>query len=252
MLRTKHTMWPPPPAALRLQPRQVDIWRVHLKLPADALRALQETLSEDETGRAARFHFQRDRERFIAAHGGLRDILGRYLCVEPRQLEFRANPYGKPGLSEAFAGERLEFNLSHSGDFALFAVTIKRQVGVDIELIREDLSTEEIAGRFFSEREVNELLSLSPEQRSVAFFNCWTRKEAYIKACGLGLSLSLDGFDVSLAPGQPAILRPSRPDSQEALRWTLKELEVQPGYAAAVAIEGQDVEFRLCDWAILR
>jgi len=244
--------WSLPPAVLELEPHQVDIWRVGLDFPIDSLRMLESMLSEDETQRAARFHFPADRDRFIAAHGCLRDILTRYLPLEPRQLSFSTNAHGKPhlstGLLRVSSEYGLDFNLSHSRDFALVAITRNRQVGVDIEYIREEIFREEIARRFFSEQEVSELLSLPSEQREAAFFNCWTRKEAYIKAHGLGLSLPLDSFDVSLAPGEPATLRATRPDPQEALRWTLKHLEVQPGYAAALAVEGKDLEFRLWDW----
>ena len=243
--------WSLPPAVLELEPHQVDIWRVCLDLPVDSMTGvavLESTLSEDESQRAARFHFPTDRDRFIAAHGALRDILSRYLHLDPRQLSFSTNAYSKPSLSEVSAEGGLDFNLSHSRDFALIAVTRDRQVGVDIEYIREEIFIEEIARRFFSEREVSELLTLPPEQQEVAFFHCWTRKEAYIKAHGLGLSLPLDSFDVSLAPGELAILRATRPDPHEALRWTLKHLEVQPGYAAAVAVEGEDLEFRFWDW----
>jgi 4'-phosphopantetheinyl transferase len=123
-----------------------------------------------------------------------------------------------------------------------------RKVGVDVERIRRDMELESIARRYFSQREVAELLALPPEQREIAFFNGWTRKEAYIKAQGLGLSLPLDSFDVSLAPDEPAILRETRPDPQKAARWRLESLEVDAQYVAAVAVEGKGLEFRLWDW----
>jgi len=233
---------------LELTHQQVDIWRICLDLSTDPLSA---TLSEAETQRAARFYFPVDRDHFVAAHGRLRDILARYLHSEPRRLSFTNNAYGKPFLSGVSADSGLEFNLSHARDFALVAVTKNRQVGVDIEYMREDISREEIARRFFSERESSELLALPSEQRKAAFFYCWTRKEAYIKAHGLGLSLPLDSFDVSLAPGEPAILLATRPDPHQAAHWTLKDLEVQSGYAAAVAVEGKDLDFRLWDWTEL-
>jgi len=248
----KPSTWSLPPAALELQSQQVDIWRVCLDLPADFLMRLHSTLSSEESQRAARFHFPADKDRFIAAHGCLRDILTRYLPLDSGQLSFSTNAYGKPrlstGLLRVSSEHGLDFNLSHSRDFALVAITRNRRVGVDIEQFREKISREEIARRFFSEREVSELLSLPLEQREAAFFNCWTRKEAYIKAHGLGLSLPLDSFDVSFIPGEPALLHATRPDEQEAARWTLEPLEVQPGYAAAVAVEGKVLEFRLWDW----
>jgi len=237
--------WSPAPPDLGLTAHQVDIWRVCLDLSTDLLLALSANLSTDELRRAERFHFQADKTHFIAAHGCLRYILTRYLPLEPHQLRFSANAYGKPCLSP----ERgLDFNLSHSKDIALIAITLNRRVGVDIEHIRADIATEEIARRFFSEGEVSELLALPVEQRETAFFNCWTRKEAYIKAQGLGLSLPLESFDVSLAPNEPASLHATRPDLQEAARWTLKHLTVDPGYVAAIAVEGKDPQFRLWEW----
>ena len=240
--------WWPAPAVLEIEPHQVDIWRIQLDVPTHLLRVLEGMLSTDESERAARFHFPIHRDRFIAAHGCLRDILTRYLPIDSRSLSFSVNDYGKPSLSETFSERGLEFNLSHSGDFALVAVTLNRQVGVDVEYMREEVSREKIVPRYFSDREVSDFLSVPPEGRNVIFFNCWTRKEAYIKAHGLGLSLPLDSFDVSLIPGEPVILRATRPNPQEATRWTLKHLEVQSSYAGAVAVEGKDLEFRLWDW----
>jgi 4'-phosphopantetheinyl transferase len=176
---------------------------------------------------------------------GLREILAGYLRCEPSQLSFSVNAYQKPFLEDG----GLEFNLSHSGDLALLAVTRARKVGVDVEWMRTGFEIEEIGGRFFSQSEMVELQVLPPAQRELGFFNCWTRKEAYLKAQGMGLTLPLNSFDVSLSPGQPAILRATRPDPAEAARWTLLSLEVGPGYAAAVAFEGHNVEVRLWDWS---
>jgi 4'-phosphopantetheinyl transferase len=142
----------------------------------------------------------------------------------------------------------LEFNLSHSGDYVLIAVAQEHKVGIDVERIRSDMEFESIANRFFSPNETAELTSLPPKQKTIAFFNCWTRKEAYIKAQGLGLSLPLGSFDVSLASNDPAILRATRPDAEETSRWTLFSLDVAPHYAAALAVEGQGINLRLLDW----
>jgi 4'-phosphopantetheinyl transferase len=239
-----HSIWSSPPDALSLQPHQVDVWRARLDLPAGTLNQLQATLSADEAERAARFHFLADRDRFVAAHGFLRDVLARYLHCEPGQLGFSVNKYGKPALNN----HHLEFNLSHSGDFALVALTRECKVGVDVERIRQGISSQVIARKYFSKSEVAELQMLSLEEREVAFFTCWTRKESYIKGQGLGLSLPLESFDVSLIPNEPAILRATRPDPQEAARWTLVSLEIDPGHASAVAVHGQALEFSLWDW----
>jgi len=238
------TTWSQPPDKLDLKANQVDIWRIELDLPPVSVKSLESALSADEDQRAARFHFPKDRDHFVIAHGVLREILSRYLACEPDQLNFSKNEYGKPALD----GRKLEFNLSHSGDFALIAVTWEQKVGVDVERIRSDIEIESMARRFFSSNEVAELMSLPLEQRKVAFFNCWTRKEAYIKAQGLGLSMPLQDFDVSLTPYEPALLRATRPDAQEAARWIFFALDVDPGYAAALAVEAHNLLLQSWDW----
>jgi 4'-phosphopantetheinyl transferase len=241
---SSHSIWLHPAADLDIQPHQVDVWRARLDPPVEVLERLAASISAEETQRAARFHFPADKDRFIAAHGCLRAVLARYLHCEPDQLAFSVNPYGKPALHD----HHLEFNLSHSGDFALIAVAQERKVGVDVERIRSDMELESIANRYFSQREVSEFLGLPAEQRVAGFFTCWTRKEAYIKAQGLGLSLPLESFDVSLTPNEPAILRAPLPDSQEAARWTLLSLDVAPDYASAVAVEAKNIQFRQWSW----
>lgn len=233
--------WTPPPDSLNLESHHVDVWRLSLNLLVDSVKLIESTLSADESARAARFHFEVDKNRFIVAHGVLRKILRRYLHCDPTELTFSLNQYGKPAL----VNSALEFNLSHSGDFALIAVTQGRKIGVDVERIRQGISSHVIAQQYFSKSEVAELQSLPIEKREAAFFICWTRKEAYIKAQGLGLSLPLESFDVSLTPGHPAILRATRPDEKEAAHWTLRSLDVDPKYAGAVAVEGSDFDFRL-------
>lgn len=234
--------WSKSPATLILQPGQVDIWRISLGLPSATVKFLESVLPLDERERAARFRFPGGKERFIVAHGCLRHILGRYLDCTPEQLRFSKSEYGKPALQNG----GLQFNLSHSGEFALVVITLARKVGVDVERLRPDLELVRMASRFFSQNEVAELMALPPGERQIAFFRCWSRKEAYIKAQGFGLSLSLDSFDVSL--DAPAILRATRPDTAEAARWRLLSLEVEPGYAAAVAVEGQGLEFRFWEF----
>ncbi|MBK8783720.1 MAG: 4'-phosphopantetheinyl transferase superfamily protein [Anaerolineales bacterium] len=236
--------WTSPPDSLHIESRHVDVWRIFLNLQADSIKLAESTLSADEAQRAARFHFPKDRDHFVAAHGILRQIIGRYLHCKPGELTFSVNQYGKPSLVDS----KLEFNLSHSGDFALLAITQNRKIGVDVERVRQGISSHVIAQQYFSKAEVAELQSLPMEQREAAFFTCWTRKEAYIKAQGIGLSLPLESFDVSLSPNEPAMLRAVRPDSQEAARWTLRPLDVAPNYAGALAVEGIDLDFRLWDW----
>ncbi len=240
--------WRLPPNTLDLQPHQVDVWCAHLNIPNDSLKSLETTLSADEAERAAHFHFPADRDRFIASHGFLRDVLARYLHCEPRQLIFSIGTYGKPALFANSSQKKIEFNLSHSRDYALVAVTWEHKVGIDVEWARQGISSQVIARQYFSKSEVAELVALPSEKWQAGFFNCWTRKEAYIKAQGQGLSLPLESFDVSLTPNEPAILRATRPDQEEAARWTLLSLEIDPRYSSAVAVDAKSVEFRLWDW----
>lgn len=240
------TDWNTPPNDLGLYPGQVDIWRVSvMDFPPASAQWMKANLSADEIKRADRFHFEADRHRFIVSHTSLRDILSRYLYQPPQDIEFTDGKHGKPVIS---SNTNLDFNLSHSGDFALIGIAREYKVGVDVERFRHDMEHEKIAQRFFSEKENAEWGILPAEQKMIGFFNCWTRKEAYIKAHGLGLLLSLGGFDVSLTPNEPAILHGTRPDPQEASRWTLLSLDVYPKYAGAVAVQGKNVEFRFWNW----
>jgi 4'-phosphopantetheinyl transferase len=240
-------LWHPPPPELSLSSAGVHIWRAALDPAASCVEQLRRTLSADELHRAARFHFPRDRRRFIVARGVLRNILGRYLGVSPVELGFHYSAYGKPALAD-MAEEGLRFNLSHAHEMALFAVTCGREIGVDIEYLQREIACEEIAERFFSAHERASLHAVSAELKHQAFFNCWTRKEAYIKAHGEGLSLPLDQFDVSLGPGEPAALLATRGDPREALRWSLQALTPGPGYVAAVAVEGQGWHLICWQW----
>jgi 4'-phosphopantetheinyl transferase len=237
--------WSHPPGDLDLGSHQVDIWRVSLDLPPVSVKQMESTLPADESERASKFHFDYDRNRFTLAHASLRRVLARYLHIQPHRINFSVNEYGKPSLPPE---TEIHFNLSHSSKFALIAVSRNRNIGVDVEKIRVDIELENLASRYFSPHESSELLALPPEQRAIGFFNCWTRKEAYIKAQGLGLSLPLDSFDVSLTPAEPTLLRATRPDSTESARWTLLSLLVDTGYAGALAVEGKDLEFRYWDF----
>jgi 4'-phosphopantetheinyl transferase len=233
---------------LSLADDEVHVWRVSLDLDTPRVQSLQRTLASDEQARADRFHFQRDRDRFIVARGLLRVVLARYLGTNPGQLRFCYSSYGKPSLVSRDGQDALSFNVSHSQELGLYAITRNRKIGVDLEYIRTDFACEQIAKRFFSSRENATLRSLTPRLKHQAFFTCWTRKEAYIKARGEGLSLPLDQFDVSMIPGEPALLVNTRGDPQEANHWSLRELEPGPGYVAALAVEGQGWQLRFWQW----
>ena len=211
---------------------------VGLDLPPAEVVRLRALLSADEQARADRFHFERDRGRFIAARGMLRELLAQHLGTTAERLSFVYGEHGKPALAPEWHGAGLRFNVSHSHGFGLYAITTGREIGCDIEQLREDVLRDRIAERFFSPAENEALNAVEPGRRTEAFFNCWTRKEAWIKARSLGLSLPLDSFDVTLAPGEEARLVATRPDAAEAARWTIIALEAPPGFAAAMAIEG--------------
>ncbi len=240
--------WYPPPKVLMLGDDEVHVWRASLSLTAPRVQSLQQTLAADERERAERFHFQKGREHFIVARGLLRAILGRYLDMQPCKLRFCYNPNGKPTLVRESGGDVLRFNVSHSHGLALYAVTGGREIGVDLEWLRPDLAHEQIAERFFSPHEVAVLSTLPRNMKPEAFFNCWTRKEAYVKAKGKGLTLPLDQFDVSLVPGEPAALLSTKWNPQEAFRWSLQQLIPGPGYVAALAVEGNHWQLKCLQW----
>lgn len=224
----------------------IHIWRVPLNPEGGTFDRLKRYLSPDELSRAARFRFDLHRIQFIVAHGILREILSRYLHISPVDFVFNTSEYGKPSLTEHCGGDLVTFNLSHSHELGLVGIASRRSIGVDIEYIRDDLADEQVARRFFSAREVDKYLSLPSEERKQAFFACWTRKEAYIKAIGEGLSMPLDRFDVSLAPGEPAEILETRPDPAQALQWMLYALNPAPEYQAAVVVQGRFG--RVCCW----
>ena len=241
-----HVAWDFPPQELKLDNHEVHVWCAALDRDQLSVQRLWPTLAADERARAQRFHFQKDRKRFVVRRGLLRAILGRYQGVEPDRLQFCYGPHGKPELTSDCGGETLCFNLSHSEGLALYAVTRQRRIGVDLEYIRPELVQEEIAERFFSPREVAALRTLSGYMQQQAFFDCWTRKEAYIKAVGEGLSLPLDQFDVSLRPGERVALLRTTWDPQEACRWLLQDSRPGPRYAGALCVEGHD--WQLACW----
>jgi len=242
-------LWRSPPEQVILGADEVHLWRVALDQPAAVLQGLGQTLAADEAARAARFYFDRDRRHFTAGRGMLRLLLAQYLDLAPDVIRFTYGPQNKPALAEAMrpaeAGRGpLQFNLSHSHGQALYAFTWGREIGVDLEQVRPMPDAESIAGRFFSARDYATFLTLPATQRDEGFFNCWTRKEAYIKALGEGLSHPLDRFDVSLRPGEPAQLLAVAEAPEEVERWSMRSLKPVFGYVAALVVEGRDWSLR--------
>ena len=231
--------WAVPPAGpLALALDEVHVWRASLRPAPDALARLEAHLSPDERARAARFRFPQHRTAFVAGRGVQREILGRYTGLPPAALSYREGSHGKPELDGPATASGIRFNVSNSGDLALYALTLRREIGVDLEQLKPMPDGLDIAKRFFSAPENEVFAALPDEVRELAFFRCWTRKEAYIKAVGEGLSMPLDRFDVAFAPGEdPRILR-TRGNPAEAERWTMLSLEPGPGYVGALAVEG--------------
>lgn len=232
----------------RLACDAVHSWCVRLDVSPETSAGLYATLTSDERNRSARLRFERDRRRFTVAHGVLRDLLGRYLGTHPGQIRFVYNAFGKPRLGPEF-GSRLRFNLSHSADLALIAIAADADIGVDLEYIRAQPDYAEIARRFFSAAEVDHLHRLPSHLHTQAFFGCWTKKEAYVKACGEGLAIPLTSFSVPLTTGPahtPVDLYGASRDTAPARRWSLYTLQPAPGYIGALAIEGS--AWRLSQW----
>ena len=219
----------PPPLGVH----EAHLWRLDLDAPAGE-ETVPDILNDEERARAARFHFERDRHRFIAGRAALRRVLATYLDRAPADLVFTVGPHGKPALENL----GLEFNLSHSGGCGLLAVTRGRRIGVDVEHVRADFAGEDIARRFFAPAEVEALAGSAPDQYATGFFRCWTRKEAYVKARGDGLSLALDRFEVPLDQGATRALASCLDDPSECARWSLREIVPAPGYLGALVVEG--------------
>ena len=224
--------WSPAAKDLTLQNDEVHICLAGLDVDPPERTRLRSYLNQEEVSRAERFVFPRDRDHFIVARGRLRELVGRYLHCPPNVVQFKTGRYGKLSLLDDL--DTLRFNLSHSNGIALYGFCRGRELGIDTEKIRPGFAGEEIAARYFSAAEQKELAEVPTELRDTAFFLCWTRKEAYIKAHGDGLQIPLDSFDVSLKPGEPATLR-----SADSGRWSMRSFVPAPEFLAAIIVEGE-------------
>jgi len=211
----------------------VHLWQRPLNASAAEISACHGLLSSEEQERARRFRVERPRNEFVLTRGTLRCLLAQYLGGTPQDIRFRYAVQGKPAL-EGESG--LSFNVSHTNGLALMAFVKRRAIGVDVENLCREIGAKRLAERFFSERERQALRPLGEDELQAAFFRCWTRKEAYIKAKGEGLSLPLHQFDVSIVEGDRDALLATRPDPAEAARWTICDIPMGTAYAAAVAV----------------
>jgi 4'-phosphopantetheinyl transferase len=237
-----------PSGALMLDSDEVHVWRVDLAVSASDVESLGQILSDDERARAVRFCFQKDGKNFTVARGILRILLGRYLTLEPSRVEFSYGPHGRPALAVQNGSQELCFNISHSDGLALYAFTRNREIGIDLERIRPEMANDQIAERFFAPQEINALRALPSDRQLEAFFHCWTRKEAFVKAKGEGLSIPLDEFAVSLTPGEPAAIISIKGDAETASLWSLQALTPGAGYVAALAVKGHGWRLTFLQW----
>jgi len=231
-------LWLPHPGNSPIRANEIHIWAANLDLDRQTTSELIHLLNADEQSRSNRFTRESDRDRFIAAHSVLRLILGQYLGMSAKMVGLKRIPTGKPMIHD---GSPLRFNLAHSDGLALFAFSLGREVGIDLERQRNDFINEEIVMNYFSENERNEYKALDPTLRELAFYIGWTRKEAYIKARGEGLRIPLHSFDVSLDPACPALLT-----SADAPRWEVHSFFPHPGFVASLVAEGKGC--KLCHW----
>ena len=233
---------------MNLASNEVHVWLAALDPPAAELATLAATLDAAESDRAARYRFEHDRLRFIAARGILRAVLSAYLATTPADITFAYGPHGKPRVATNADPSSLQFNVSHSETYALIALARDLELGVDIEYMRHLDDMDAIARTAFSPRERTVLAALDSAAQHEVFYACWTRKEAYIKAIGRGLSFPLDSFDVSLPPDEPARLLAVRGNPAEVVRWHCHPLPPIPGYATALAIQPASKRVRCWRW----
>src|ERR1700730_3853925 len=238
-------LWVPTATLPTLADNELHVWRASLDLSPAVRERLQSTLNLDEKKRVEKLVIEKAREHFVAARGILRELFGAYLGVVGGKVGFRYGPEGKPSLSPEH-NSKISFNVSHSNGMGLFVFANDQEIGADIEYVKPDFRGMEIASRFFSVEESAALAKLPPEQQDEAFFGCWTKKEAYVKAHGQGLSIPLDSFTVEFSKSKQ-VLR-----DEAGARWSCYALEAAPGFAAAVVAAGEDWRLKCWEWSAAR
>lgn len=242
--------WPSRVRPGELGDGEAHLWAVSLDLVPERLKHFQSILSPDERERASRFLSEIDVRRYMAARASLRRLLGPYVGIEPDRLRFAYDRFGKPGLSGESQATPVSFSVSHSGDLGLFGFVRSHRVGVDVERVRKDIDVENLAKNHFSPNEFQKLHALSGKRQLEAFFCCWTRKEAYLKARGEGMSYGLGRFEVSIGTDEPVAILRADDDPEVSRRWTLEHLTPAPGYLGAVAVESRAIRFQCFQWKI--
>jgi len=246
--------WMVPTGSLALSPTRVDVWRLFIPGMTPFVAPDNRDISEEERTRAERFIRSKDRDAFVVSHGVLRHVLAIYSGIPASEQIHGRGEKGKPCLELPPGAPTLEFNLTHSHDWALIAVTMTHPVGVDVEFIRSNIDAQAIANRFFSRREKQAVLQASPDQRRKLFFDIWVRKEAYLKALGTGLATGLSRFCVPLDVKTPVAFPPNHPAAVTAPgangTWVLHTMNVARQYAAAVVTTSRVAEIRMLQWTI--
>lgn len=239
--------WRPFPPLISRSAEYIDLWRVRLGT-LGSHEHFRSILDPQELERANRFRFPHLRDNFVLSHVALRKILARYLEIPPQDVRFDLGKHGKPEIRGSLNYGRVQFNLSHSGDWAVVAITQGREVGVDIETFRSDVNHLELARNYFSERECQSLLALPADKQARAFFVCWTQKEAFLKALGDGLSYPLSQFSVTVSPDEASGLQHVDNDPTAVSRWNFASFQPDGNHYGTVVYEKGHCELNQWDW----
>lgn len=246
----QNTVFHASPGPLNLKSFDVHVWKVPVEDFRPFIPQFIKILSPEERSRSERIRLEQNRKRWIAARGILRDLLGRYLRVEPPRVKLSYTPRGKPFVENPDSKSRIRFNLSHSKGLALYAFAKGLEVGIDAEKIMPRDSRDAVVRRFFTPVEAAQFFSLPPSSRDLAFFSAWTRKEAFCKAKGIGVFSGFPRFDVSLVPGEPARLLKSRFDENDISSWSLHDIEAGRNFKAALAVSCPSPEIHFHEYAM--
>ncbi len=231
-------VWDSPPSSMNITCNEVHIWCIQIDMPFHITTSFNKILSNGEKYTAKRFRSEGDRRRYIVSHGALRKILGKYLQTDPQIIQYIYSPFGKPLLPSDINGKQLYFNLSHSDEYALCAVTLNQPIGIDLENIHPAPDIEAMARHFFSFKENEMIFTHPPDQRLQFFYNLWTLKEAYLKATGKGIR-NLNNIEISLSQnGLPSVIDKENKSASDD--WTILQLKPAAGYAAGLVVEGKD------------
>jgi 4'-phosphopantetheinyl transferase len=222
---------------MKLCEDEIHIYRSTLEKPPAEVKQLEKILSPDEIEKAYKFKFETDRNNYIVGRAFLRNILNKYLEIDASKINFSYAEKGKPFIKDSI----VKFNLAHSKSYVVYAFTLEKEVGIDLEYLKEMPDAREIAKGFFSKDETHELDKVSEKNLELAFFNCWTRKEAFIKAVGEGLSYPLADFTVTLIPGDEPEIIWIKKNPEEINDWSMINIEVKENYISSLAIKSKGV-----------